>query len=100
MKNELFPDVLNTMIPSCCLVSQPHACLDSIKTFYLTSTNSWLLCDASAKTGTASDVGRSDTDKGWTLKESHTYEKRPTKMQQASHNQTKNKILSHFYHLI
>jgi hypothetical protein len=45
-------------------------------------------------------VGRSDTNKGWALKESHTYEKRPTKMQQASHNQTTNKILSHFYQLI
>jgi hypothetical protein len=45
-------------------------------------------------------VGRSDTDKGRTLKESHTYEKRPTKMEQASHNQTTNKILSHFYQLI
>jgi hypothetical protein len=32
-------------------------------------------------------VGISDTDEGWMLKESHTYEKRPTKMQQASHNQ-------------
>jgi hypothetical protein len=49
----------------------------------------------------AESVGRSDTDKGRTLKESHTYEKRrPTKMQQASHNQTTNKILSHFYQLI
>jgi hypothetical protein len=45
-------------------------------------------------------VGRSDTDKGRMLKESHTYEKRPTKMQQASHNQATNKILSHFYRLI
>jgi hypothetical protein len=45
-------------------------------------------------------VGRSDTDEGRTLKESHTYEKHPTKMQQASHNQTTNKILSHFYQLI
>jgi hypothetical protein len=32
--------------------------------------------------------------------DAHTYEKRPTKMQQASHNQTTNKILSHFYQLI
>jgi hypothetical protein len=45
-------------------------------------------------------VGRSDTDEGRMLKESHTYKKRPTKMQQASHNQTTNKILSHFYQLI
>jgi hypothetical protein len=45
-------------------------------------------------------VGRNDMDKGRMLKESHTYEKRPTKMQQASHNQTTNKILSHFYQLI
>ena len=45
-------------------------------------------------------VGRSDTDEGRTLKESHTYEKRPTKMQQASHKQATNKILSHFYQLI
>jgi hypothetical protein len=45
-------------------------------------------------------VGRSDTNEGRTLKESHTYEKRPTKMQQASHKQATNKILSHFYQLI
>jgi hypothetical protein len=45
-------------------------------------------------------VGRNDMDEGQTLKESHTYEKLPTKMQQASHNQTTNKILSHFYQLI
>jgi hypothetical protein len=45
-------------------------------------------------------VGRSDMNEGWMLKESHTYEKCPTKMQQASHNQTTNKILSHFYQLI
>ncbi len=44
-------------------------------------------------------AGRNDMDEGWKLKESHTYEKRPTKMQQASHNQTTNKILSHFYQL-
>ncbi len=44
-------------------------------------------------------VGRSDTDKGQMLKESHTYEKCPTKMQQASHNQTTKKIFSHSYQL-
>jgi hypothetical protein len=46
------------------------------------------------------NVGRSDTNEGWTLKESHTYEKRPTEMQQASHKQATNKNLSHFYQLI
>jgi hypothetical protein len=45
-------------------------------------------------------VGRSDTNEGRTLKESHTYEKHPTKMQQASHKQATNNILSHFYQLI
>jgi hypothetical protein len=57
------------------------------------------LCTIHAKCVTII-VGRSDTDEGRMLKESHTYEKRPTKMQQASHNQTTNKILSHFYQLI
>jgi hypothetical protein len=49
---------------------------------------------------TDAGVGRSDTNEGWTLKESHTYKKRPTLMQQASHKQATNKILSHFYQLI
>jgi hypothetical protein len=39
-------------------------------------------------------------NEGQMLKESHTYEKRQTKKEQASHNQTTNKILSHFYQLI
>jgi hypothetical protein len=44
--------------------------------------------------------GRSDMDEWQMPKESHTYEKRLTKMQQASHKQATNKILSHFYQLI
>jgi hypothetical protein len=39
-------------------------------------------------------------DEGRMLKESHTYEKHLTLMQQASHKQATNKILSHFYQLI
>jgi hypothetical protein len=35
------------VISSCCLVSQPHAHLDSVKTSYLTTTNSSLLCNES-----------------------------------------------------
>jgi hypothetical protein len=45
-------------------------------------------------------VGRSDTNEGQMLKETHTYEKCPTYRQQASHKQATNKILSHFYQLI
>jgi hypothetical protein len=45
-------------------------------------------------------VGRSDMDEGQMPKELHTYEKRLTYMQQASHKQATNKILSHFFQLI
>jgi hypothetical protein len=46
MKNELFlGPPPNDLSPS--LVSQPHDHLDSIKTSYLKTTNSLLLCDES-----------------------------------------------------
>jgi hypothetical protein len=48
----------------------------------------------------AAGVGRSDMDEGQVLKESHTYEKCLTQMQQASHKQATNNILSHFFQLI